>query len=82
MKNSSFLFLKNFRVFTKSLLEIIRAMPIPQLKVDSISRSLSFEMFLNQVKRVFLGKFFKSSLIDNFFGTILGKFPIKPPPVM
>ena len=26
--------------------------------------------------------FFKSSLIDNFFGTILGKFPINPPPVM
>ena len=39
-------------------------------------------MFLNQEKRLFLGKFLKSSLTDNFFGTILGKFPINPPPVM
>ena len=82
IKNSSFLFSKNFWAFTKSFLEIIRAMPIPQLKVDSISRSFSFEIFLNQAKRLFLGKLFKSSLTDNFFGTILGKFPIKPPPVM
>ncbi len=82
IKNSSFLFLKNLWDFIKSFLEIIRAMPIPQLKVDNISRSSSFEMFLNQEKRLSLGKLFKSSLTDNLFGTILGKFPIIPPPVM
>ena len=60
----------------------MRAIPIPQLKVDNISWLVSFDIFLNHEKRSLSGKFFEFSSIDNFFEIILGKFPVKPPPVM